>query len=408
MIAHRLSLSSALVVLLAAPSATLGQSAQRDAQWFKGNTHTHTLNSDGDSTPDDVVRWYREHDYDFLVLTDHNFLTATDALNALHGADQKFLIVRGEEVTDRFGEKPLHVNGLDLARLVPPQGGQSVVDVLQRNVDAIRNENGIPHINHPNFGWGVTADELRQVRNTRLFEIYNGHPHVNNVGGGGVPGLEEAWDVILSSGAIIYGIAVDDAHVFKQPGNPNVAGPGRGWVVVRAAKLDARVLVQALERGDFYASTGVVLDELRVEATGMTVKVKPDPSAKYRIQFIGKGGRILREVADATAAYTIRGDEGYVRARVLESNGRMAWIQPVAVPAPKPVALIYPVSALLLCGLGFAIASSRRQAQPSCSGVVVATLYGGNRKNRTPNAHETVDPTCPEHPPCRVSDRLSR
>ena len=277
----------------------LAQSAAGDLRWFKGNTHTHTLNSDGDSTPDDVVRWYREHGYQFLVLTDHNFLTSVDGLNALHGADQKFLVVRGEEVTDRFGEKPLHINGLDLSRQVAPQGGQSVVDVLQRNVDAIRTENGIPHINHPNFRWGVTPDELRQVRNTQLFEIYNGHPQVNNVGGGGVSGLEEAWDFILSSGKIIYGVAVDDAHVFKQPGNPDVSGPGRGWVVVRAAKLDARLLVESLDRGDFYASTGVVLDELRIETTGMTVKVKPDAWAKYRIQFIGKGGRILREVPEA-------------------------------------------------------------------------------------------------------------
>jgi hypothetical protein len=361
-IIHRLSVLSALAALLASPVATLAQTASGDLRWFKGNTHTHTLNSDGDSTPDDVVRWYREHGYDFLVLTDHNFLTSPEALNSLHGADQKFLVVRGEEVTDRFGEKPLHVNGLDLSRLVPPQGGQSVVDVLQRNVDAIRKENGIPHINHPNFRWGVTPDELRQVRNTRLFEIHNGHPQVNNLGGGGVPGLEEAWDFILSSGKIIYGIAVDDAHVFKEPGNPNVSAPGRGWVVVRAATLDGRLLVQSLERGDFYASTGVVLDELRVEATAITVKVKPDPWAKYRIQFIGKGGRILREVQEPTATYAIRGDEGYVRGRVLESNGRMAWIQPIAVPAPQPVALFYSFSALLVCGLGLAIAASRRKA----------------------------------------------
>jgi len=94
----------------ASPVATLAQSAAGDLRWFKGNTHTHTLNSDGDSTPDDVVRWYREHGYQFLVLTDHNFLTSVDGLNALHGADQKFLVVRGEEVTDRFGEKPLHIN----------------------------------------------------------------------------------------------------------------------------------------------------------------------------------------------------------------------------------------------------------------------------------------------------------
>ena len=74
----------ALSVLLTTRAA-----AQTPAlRWFKGNTHTHTLNSDGDSTPDDVVRWYREHGYDFLVLTDHNFLTSVDALNALHGADE--------------------------------------------------------------------------------------------------------------------------------------------------------------------------------------------------------------------------------------------------------------------------------------------------------------------------------
>ena len=226
-------------------SAALAWSAVADAQspgdkmrWFKGNTHTHTLNSDGDSTPDDVVRWYREHGYQFLVLTDHNFLTSVDGLNALHGADQKFLVVKGEEVTDRFGEKPLHVNGLDVSRTVTPQGGQSVVDVLQRNVDAIRKEDGIPHINHPNFRWAVTPDELRQVRNTMLFEIFNGHPQVNNLGGGGVAGLEAAWDAILSSGKLIYGIAVDDAHSFKQPGRADVSGPGRGWVMVRAPRLD--------------------------------------------------------------------------------------------------------------------------------------------------------------------------
>ena len=84
-------------------------------RWYKGNTHTHTLNSDGDSTPDDVVRWYRGHGYQFLVLTDHNFLTSVDGLNALHGADEKFLVIKGEEVTDRFEKAPIHINGLDVA-----------------------------------------------------------------------------------------------------------------------------------------------------------------------------------------------------------------------------------------------------------------------------------------------------
>jgi hypothetical protein len=301
------------------------------AGWFKGNTHTHTLNSDGDSTPDDVVRWYREHGYQFLVLTDHNYLTSVDALNALHGASSKFLVVRGEEVTDRFGDKPLHVNGLDVASLVSPQGGTSVVDVLQRNVDAIRRDQGVPHVNHPNFGWAITADELRQLERTRLFELYNGHHAVNNQGGGGVPSLEEVWDIVLTSGRLLYGIAVDDAHTFKQPGNPAVAGPGRGWVMVRADRLDARTILEALERGDFYASTGVVLAGYEATASSITVKVRPVASSKYRIQFIGRGGRVLREVPSPEATYTFTGEEGYVRAKVLESNGWVAWCQPVVV-----------------------------------------------------------------------------
>ena len=312
---------------------------QTSDRWYKGNTHTHTLNSDGDSTPDDVVRWYREHGYQFLVLTDHNFLTSVDGLNAVHGADEKFLVIKGEEVSDRFGDKSLHINALDPNAVVPPQGGSSVADVLQRNVDAIRRANGIPHINHPSFRWSITAQELQQVQNNRLFEVFNGHPQVNNVGGGGVPGLEEAWDAILTSGTLLYGVAVDDAHVFKAPGNPDVAGPGRGWVAVRAPRLEARAVLDALERGDFYASTGVELTDYQATARQITVSVKATDFSKYRIQFIGKGGRVVREVTEPAASYEIRGDEGYVRVRVLESNGRIAWGQPVMVSS-RPSAFV--------------------------------------------------------------------
>lgn len=342
----RVTLASALGLCLVAATlgsteapafsaATVQPAAGAPLRWYKGNTHTHTLNSDGDSTPDEVVRWYREHRYHFLVLTDHNFLTSVDGLNALHGADDRFLVVKGEEVTSSAEGKPVHVNALDGARRVGAQAGGSIVEVLQRSVDAIRGVSGVPHINHPNFQWALTTEQLQQVRNNKLFEIFNGHPTVNNLGGGNVPGLEEVWDRLLSNGTLLYGIAVDDAHTFKQPGNPAVAGPGRGWVMVRAPRLEARALLESLERGDFYASTGVVLDDIVVSATDMTVKVRPDGPSKYRIQFIGGGGRILSEAGDVAASYAFKGEEGYVRARVIESNGRMAWCQPVMVPRPS-------------------------------------------------------------------------
>ena len=94
------------VCMAAAPGGRTSAQTPASGQWFKGNTHTHTLNSDGDSTPDDVVRWYREHRYQFLVLTDHNFLTDVEALQALHGASDRFLVIRGEEISDKFGEAP--------------------------------------------------------------------------------------------------------------------------------------------------------------------------------------------------------------------------------------------------------------------------------------------------------------
>lgn len=301
-------------------------------RWYKGNTHTHTLNSDGDSTPDEVVRWYREHGYHFLVLTDHNFLTSVDGLNAVHGANEKFLVIKGEEVTSSFQSKAVHVNGLDVAAQVEPtRNAASLVATIQGNVDAIRKVDGVPHINHPNFQWAMTPEDLRQVKNNRLFEVYNGHPIVHNAGGGGVPGLEQAWDQILSQGTLLYGIAVDDAHTFKDPGNPNVAGPGRGWVAIRAARLEARTLLAALEKGDFYASTGVDLADIRTTASSVTVEVRPRADFKYRIQFIGKGGRVLQESIEPTATYTFTGAEGYVRAKVIDSGGRAAWVQPVLV-----------------------------------------------------------------------------
>jgi len=246
-----------------------------------------------------------------------------------------FLLIAGEEISDNYDKLPIHLNATHLRELIPPQGGNSVPEVLQNNINAVldqRKKTGqamIPHINHPNFGWAISADELRQVERTKLFEIYNGHHAVNNLGGGGVPGMEEVWDRLLSNGKVLYGVADDDAHVFKQPGNPDVPGPGRGWVFVRSERLAPRPIVEALERGDFYASTGVELTDYQADAKSVTLTIKQRPESKYRIQFIGRNGQILREAESSPAEYVFRGDELYVRAKVLESNGRIAWTQPV-------------------------------------------------------------------------------
>lgn len=334
-------LPAGLLLILAATAAARSGAAPAaqpgaTARWYKGNTHTHTVNSDGDSTPDEVARWYREHGYHFLVLTDHNYLTRVDGLNAVHGAADKFLVIQGEEVTTSAESKPVHVNGLAVESLVAAPKAPTIAAALQQSVDGIRAANGIPHVNHPNFGWALTAEHLQQLERTKLFEIYNGHPQVNNEGGGDSPGLEAMWDRILTSGRLLYGIAVDDAHHFKRPGDPTASGPGRGWVMVRAAELAPRAIVEALDRGDFYASTGVELADYSASSTAVSLKIRATAWSKYRIQFIGRGGRVLSESTTPEAAYTFTGDEGYVRARILESNGQAGWTQPVPVGANGP------------------------------------------------------------------------
>src|ERR1700712_1320328 len=42
------------------------------AKWYKGNTHTHSLWSDGDDFPEMIMHYYKSHGYDFISLSDHN------------------------------------------------------------------------------------------------------------------------------------------------------------------------------------------------------------------------------------------------------------------------------------------------------------------------------------------------
>jgi hypothetical protein len=284
--------------------------------WLKGNLHAHTLESDGDSTPVEMAAWYRDRGYDFLAITDHDKLTKIDPPPGL-------ILIPAEEVTDRLEGKSLHVNALGIERVVPIQGGRSKVDVLQRNIDAVRAAGGIALVNHPNFGWAFGADELLKVERYALLEIASGHPYVNMLG---PPSAEAIWDRLLTEGKRVHGVAVDDSHHLKRPWDTDVALPGKAWVVVRAER-NAKSIVAALERGDFYASTGVELEEV----SGTSVKVREKNRARYRIQFIGAGGRVLQETEGLVATYKPRGDERYVRVKVIDSNGRMAWGQPAVL-----------------------------------------------------------------------------
>src|ERR1700722_2663169 len=137
--------------------------------WYRGNTHTHTINSDGDASPDAVVRWYKEHDYQFLFITDHEYVTNPARLNELFGASERFLVLPGQEIT-QWGADPsrssAHVNSLFTMKVIWPMGERKcfgsacgatvaatvpLADTFRTNIAAVISAKGIPQINHPNY-----------------------------------------------------------------------------------------------------------------------------------------------------------------------------------------------------------------------------------------------------------------
>lgn len=297
---------------------------ENSESWYKGNVHTHTTNSDGDSSPRKVVQWYKNHKYNFLIISDHNYLTDTALLD--EDNNDQFILIPGEEITSK---NSLHLNALGIKEVIPAASGKNKLEIIQQNIDNTRRAGGIPIINHPNFNWAVSEKIIKKTKDCLLFELFNGHPGVNNFGGGGFPSTEEMWDDILSSGKRMYGIASDDAHHFKKEFSKSRSNAGRGWICVKAKKLTQENILDAVENGNFYSSTGVVIEDVVLGKNQIEVRIKPQSVFKYTVLFTGHNGKILKTSFSNPAVYNIKGNEKYVRAKILCSDGNCAWTQPV-------------------------------------------------------------------------------
>jgi hypothetical protein len=229
----------------------------------------------------------------------------------------------GVEVTDSFAGKQVHINGINVSRTVLPQGGSTASDIINRDARAIKQAGGLPQINHPNVGWSLSAEKIIAATEANIFELRSG----NFKGGGGSPSTEEMWDAILSTGRVIYAVGSDDAHRFKNESR----NPGTAWIMLRATELTPANVVASLERGDFYATTGVALNNYDVNEreVKLNIAVNEDAEERYRTFFISKGGQVLKRDDSPTPSYQFRGDELYVRVRIEASNGAVAWMQPI-------------------------------------------------------------------------------
>jgi hypothetical protein len=93
--------------------------------------------------------------------------------------------------------------------------------------------------------------------------------------------------------------------------------------------------MRALRAGDFYASTGVVLDEVEIGDSGYRLKIHPASDMKYTTYFLGAEGRVLGKSYELAPSYRLAAGERYVRARVEASNGDNAWTQALFAGAPR-------------------------------------------------------------------------
>ena len=388
-----------------------------ETQWWKGNLHTHSLWSDGDDYPEMIADWYKKNGYHFLGISDHNILAEGNRwihieknaggrrafekylerfgpkwvehkteknipkvrlknfseYKAKMSVEGKFLLMQAEELTDRFQGVPIHINATNLKNYIPPQGGSSLATVIQNNVNAVleqRKKTGqpmFPHINHPNFGWALKPSDMIQLKGEQFFEVYNGHPAVNNYGDAKHLSTVQIWDIINAYRVGIYklplmfGLATDDAHNYHQIaiGKSNT---GRGWVMVKAPALSAPSIIEAMEKGDFYSSSGVSLSSIQTTKESFSFKISTEKGVTYKTWFVGTRnnfknskdvakrnsldpsaagiGEILGQTDSIEPKYNFKGDELYVRAHVVSSKKKsnpyssgeqeQAWLQPIS------------------------------------------------------------------------------
>ena len=426
------SLYACLAVIVLLSSFWNGDAFGQDDElnWYRGNLHTHSLWSDGNDFPEMITKWYVDKGYHFLALTDHNILSRGDrwmprttieeragdaalknylaefgedwvetrvrkkeiesiAEVRLRGLDEfrsrfespgKFLMIESEEISDRADGVPIHMNAMNLKALISPLGGKTTVEAINNNLRAAEEQakkNGEPilvHLNHPNFGWAVTAEEMARVTNERFFEVYNGHPSINHLGDETRPGVEKMWDIAntIRIGELnakpMLGLATDDSHHYHgQPKKDAITG--RGWIMVHSKSLDAVSLIDAMNAGDFYSSSGVEFESIQFDAEGKSLEltIKAQPGVTFTTDFIGtkRGydktstaqldanrkpirstrvyskdvGQVFATSQSLTPKYELEGDELFVRAVVTSSRAHprasfkgqkeQAWTQPV-------------------------------------------------------------------------------
>ena len=313
-----------------------------------------------------------------------------DEYRSLFDTAEKFLLVQSEEITHQAADKrSIHMNATNLIELIKPRDGATVRDVMNAHLTAVEESATrtgreiMVHVNHPNYKWGVTAEDLAAVVREQFFEVWNGVDNDNDPGDAHHPSTDEIWDIASTLRLVgmkappLYALATDDSHDYQ--GNKTRSPSGRAWVMVRAHHLTPESLIRAMRAGDFYATSGVTLDNVRFDekARRLSLTIRAEGAETFVTRFVGTRqgvridgqprrdaqgkvvettldyradsgpqiGEVLAEVKGLTPSFILKGDELYVRAIVtssgtpavpsVEGEFKRAWTQPVGWSVPE-------------------------------------------------------------------------
>lgn len=294
-------------------------------KFYRGNLHTHSTNSDGVLPPEEVCRRYQAEGYDFIALTDHMVglfdypISDTTAFR-----NDRFTTIIGAEMHSGSMENGYlwHILGIGLPLdFTPPdaphfrsvQGSESGPGIARRARDA----GAFVAIAHPHWS-GMTEADARSITAAHAVEVYNHGCVVDNDRGEGFLTLEH----LLNDNTHLNLIATDDAH-FNTPDHFG------GWVMVKATENTPEALLAALKAGEYYASTGPEIYDIRI--SNDSVEVDCSSAVTVIVQGQGTSMATLHGASMTTARLSRErlANTPWVRVTVIDRAGKRAWSNPI-------------------------------------------------------------------------------
>jgi hypothetical protein len=238
------------------PAPATAPAKQRGKAWYRGDSHLHTVYSDGKRTPEQLVADARAAGLDFIVSTEHN--TSSSQLQWGDHATEDLLILNGEEVTTRSGHWP--AIGLPAGQWIDWRYRASDPADFRRFVDQVHRLGGLVTAAHPFANcFGCTYEFAYEIAD--LVEVWNG-PWTQD---------DEAsvihWDGLLRGGRWIPAIGDSDAH------NPDQI-VGLPHTVVQANSLRQTELLAGLKAGQSWlAESSAVSLTFTASGGGRTAQI---------------------------------------------------------------------------------------------------------------------------------------